>query len=287
MRTVTVAGGTHEKDASSTIEPQLRVQPFKMAADLNDEAFDQAALVFRAFTRNSAAEKTELAALRQKFRTVVAALEATSDRLRDYENVSRRHDDHHPLPLSASSSSSVEANAAAAADDVNGITTHNEDNQENREESEEQPSDKPEEDDNDVDCVLCFETVRDDEEHAQVPLCRHLFHATCFKKCVRDVDRCPICRCPIGSLLQPKVGTKPFPQGRIGEAPATPPPSPTTPRRRSNNHVGIVRSDPFFPFGSEGVLQQVIFDAFLAGPAGVGLGSSQPQSYSAGFYPPV
>lgn len=274
MRTVTVAS-THEKDASSTIELQLRVQPFKMAADLNDEAFDQAALVFRAFTRNLAAEKTELAALRKKFRTVVAALEATSDRLRDYENVSR-HDDHHPLSLPLSSSS-VEANAA---DDVNGITMHNEDNQENSEESEEQPSDKPEEDNNDVDCVLCFETVRDDEEHAQIPLCRHLFHAACFDKCVRDVDRCPICRCPIGSLLRPKVRTKPFPQGRIGEAPATPPPSPTTPRR-------LLRSVPISPFGPEGVLQQVIFDAFLASPAGVGLGPPPPESYSAAFYPPV
>ncbi len=166
----------------------------------------------------------------------MAALEATTNRLRRYEIPENNY------PRKATTSSKGRPGESDLED--------------------EHPLKSKNDEEDCVDCVLCFEPVKGDEEHAQIPLCRHLFHASCFKKCVRDFDRCPICRCPIGSLLLPKAGTRPLPQGRIGEAPPTPPPSPpSTSRWRHNNFNDIIQSDPFF-FPSE-VLQQVFFDALF------------------------
>jgi hypothetical protein len=186
--------------------------------------------------RNSSSRKSEIATLTRRLRTVVAALEATTNRLRRYESLENNY------PHTA--------------------TTSAKDRPEESEFDDEHPPKSENNGEDCVDCVLCLEPVRGFEEHAQIPLCRHLFHASCFDKCVRDLDRCPICRCPIGSLLLPEAGTRPFPQGRIGEAPPTPPSSPpATSRWRHNNFNDIIQSDPFF-FPSE-ILHQVFLDALF------------------------
>lgn len=176
-------------------------------SDPNDHAFDQAALIFRAFTRaphSDATDKDEILCLKQKSRAMAAALLATSERLREHETTGI---------------------------DVSQLVQ---------------------------DCVLCFEPVEPHQAHVQIPLCRHLYHAECFDQCVKDTSRCPKCRCQIGVLLRPDAGTKPFPKGPIAENPKTPPPSPRTEDEegRSERQVSIVQ---------DGMLQNLIFDAFMSG----------------------
>lgn len=110
----------------------------------------------------------------------------------------------------------------------------------------------------DVQCVLCFEDINtSNEAHAQIPLCRHLFHVNCFDTCVKDRDRCPTCRGPVGVLLKPPIGTPALPQGSIGQAPPSPPPSPpSTPR-------GDFEAS-FLPFLNENMLQHVLIDSFFS-----------------------
>ena len=59
-------------------------------------------------------------------------------------------------------------------------------------------------------CALCLTTVETDVEHAQLVLCRHVFHRDCYEDFVRNKSACPICRGASACVLKPPAGSPPL-----------------------------------------------------------------------------
>jgi hypothetical protein len=68
--------------------------------------------------------------------------------------------------------------------------------------------DKEDEEDEEEVCALCLTRVECNTPHAQLALCRHTFHKTCYDELVRDKTSCPVCRGPSEFVLKPPVGTQ-------------------------------------------------------------------------------
>jgi hypothetical protein len=57
------------------------------------------------------------------------------------------------------------------------------------------------------DCALCLASIDlEAATHAQIVLCGHVYHETCWDELVRDKSSCPVCRGPVASVLR-HIGT--------------------------------------------------------------------------------
>jgi hypothetical protein len=61
-------------------------------------------------------------------------------------------------------------------------------------------------------CALCLTIIEIQSEHAQLALCRHVFHKTCYEDLVRDKTSCPVCRGGSACVLKPIAGVLPLSQ---------------------------------------------------------------------------
>ncbi|KAK9716691.1 hypothetical protein RND81_06G250900 [Saponaria officinalis] len=73
----------------------------------------------------------------------------------------------------------------------------------------------------DSQCCVCLGEFEMTEELRQLPLCKHVFHGDCIRHWLRTNATCPLCRCPLISVIKMglPIGHRPNPTHQVHNNP--------------------------------------------------------------------